>query len=182
MPFPVRLRQNPHCPGCVVSAWALRSSCRPREGQAPLDIPRWTGEKTLPPAVASPDALNLDLLSFDEQGMATVAGISADTLSKLTGANVLPQLTPDQLALIKSLGIEDLTIDTTSGGIDIGINGQPLPSIAFDSESLQSVLNLVGPMLGDSAGMVESLLPMLTERGCQRRRELHRSAIGGQSP
>lgn len=139
----------------------------PPEGQAAMNIPRWTGETLVTPTqpVTGTEPLNLSLISFDANGQANVAGISAETLAGLGVA--VPQLTPEQMNLIKAIGLDKLTITSQPNGIDIVANGdQPWPSLAYDEQRLDSLSGLLGAVLpAEQATMVQGILPMLPKLG-----------------
>ncbi len=132
-----------------------------------MNVPRWTGETLVTPTqpVTGTEPLNLSLISFDANGQANVAGIPAETLAGLGVA--VPQLTPDQMNLIKAIGLDKLTITSTPNGIDLVANGdQPWPSLAYDEQRLQSLSGLLGAVLpAEQATMVQGILPMLPKLG-----------------
>ena len=138
----------------------------PAEGKSALSVPLWTGETSVeaqPPAEGV-EPLNLGLISFGTDGKASIAGIPADTLAKL--GVTIPQLTPEQLALIQTLGLQKMTVSTRPNGIDIVANDdQPWPGLAFDQKSVEALSTVLGGVLTpDQASMVQSALPLLTGR------------------
>ncbi|MEZ4633856.1 MAG: hypothetical protein R2856_02560 [Caldilineaceae bacterium] len=84
------------------------------------------------PSTASP---------FDQSGGASIAGTP---LSDLGVAFALPA---NVLQILQSINAEQVTINTTPTGIQLGLNGQPLPSLAYNGESLGRALGLAQPFV-----------------------------------
>ena len=53
---------------------------------------------------------------------------------------------PELLNTLKSLGAKNLGLKTTPSSITIDIDGNPLPSLTFDSAALTRILEMVGAM------------------------------------
>jgi hypothetical protein len=135
-------------------------SLPPAQGQAVLDIPHWKGETTAK-TEAKPDKptigpLSLGSLAFDPSGNATIAGIP---LSQLGVAVALPANVQD---ILKALSAEKLAIKTTPNGIQLSLNDKSLPGIAYDSNSLQQVTQLL-PALGVDANTLSTLQNVLPQ-------------------
>ncbi|MCB0116996.1 MAG: hypothetical protein KDD84_23010, partial [Caldilineaceae bacterium] len=113
-------------------------------GATALDIPRWRGEETVSgggnvATTIGPIAING--LAFDQSGGASIAGTP---LSDLGVAFALPA---NVLQILQSINAEQVTINTTPTGIQLGLNGQPLPSLAYNGESLGRALGLAQPFV-----------------------------------
>lgn len=132
----------------------------PAQGQAALNIPRWSGETVIPAAQpAAADTLSLGV-TVNDQGQISALGLPADVLAAMTGG-ALPVIDANTLAMINALGWNTLSVQTTPGGITLVANGdQPLPYIAFDAESLQRGIDVASPLLAPSN---PSLVPLLQQ-------------------
>lgn len=132
----------------------------PAQGQAALNIPRWSGETVIPAAQpAAEDTLSLGV-TVNDQGQISALGLPADVLAAMTGG-ALPVIDAGTLAMINTLGWNTLSVQTTPGGITLVANGdQPLPYIAFDAESLQRGIDVASPLLAPSN---PSLVPLLQQ-------------------
>ncbi|MBX3013406.1 MAG: hypothetical protein KF832_17935 [Caldilineaceae bacterium] len=95
-------------------------------------------------------------IAFDEQGGLAIGGLSAAALG--VGGPLLP---PETLNLLSSFGIENIQVATTPNGIQLSTNGKPLPSIAYDSQSLPRVEPLVAAFAPALAPTLSSVLPVL---------------------
>ncbi len=132
----------------------------PAQGQAALNIPRWSGETVIPAAQpAAEDTLSLGI-TVNDQGQISALGLPADVLAAMTGG-ALPVIDAGTLAMINTLGWNTLSVQTTPGGITLVANGdQPLPYLAFDAESLQRGIDVAKPLLEPSN---PSLIPLLQQ-------------------
>jgi hypothetical protein len=72
---------------------------------------------------------------------------------------------PDTVAMFTEDNIQHLQISTTPAGIDILVNGQAIPSLAWDGESLATAQQLLTAMNDESLAMVQSLLPQIANVG-----------------
>jgi hypothetical protein len=113
-------------------------------GATALDVPRWRGEQLVTasgdvPTTIGPIAINA--LAFDQAGNASLGGVSLSDL----GAGI--SLPPNVLQILQSLNAEQVSINTEPTGIQLALNGAPLPSIAYDSDSLSRALSLAQPFV-----------------------------------
>lgn len=138
----------------------------PPASGAPLNIPRWRGETAVSPQQPETPMAPLSLgVSFDESGSGSIGGISGNLLAPLTGGANPLQLDPALLAQLKSFGIGNLGIQTTPGGLEITVNGDKMPGIAYDASYLERLTGLlpaipgVDEMTANLIGGVASQLP-----------------------
>ncbi len=120
---------------------------------------RWNGEETT--ALAEPveptiGPFQLGGIAFDPQGNLNIGGLAAADLG-VAG----PRLPANTLALLTSFGIENVQVTTVPNGIQLSMNGQPLPGIAYDSQSLALVEPVVAAFAPALAPTLSSVLPML---------------------
>ncbi|MCB0128946.1 MAG: hypothetical protein KDE58_42060, partial [Caldilineaceae bacterium] len=121
-------------------------------------LTRWRGETTATPEEAESviGPFQLGGIAFDENGNLSIGGLSASAL----GMNG-PLLDANTLGMLQSYGIENLQIQTEPNGINLSMNGRPLPSITYDSAALANVVPVVQGFAPELAPTLESALPML---------------------
>jgi hypothetical protein len=103
-------------------------------------------------------------VSFDDTGAGSIGGIPGNLLAPLTGGANPLQLDPGLLAQLKGFGIENLGIQTTPGGLDILVNGAPMPSLAYDPSYLERLTGLLPALPGldaATAGLVSGIAGQL---------------------
>ncbi|MBV7332208.1 hypothetical protein KFU94_29040 [Chloroflexi bacterium TSY] len=132
----------------------------PGEGQSALDISSWSGETSVQSEEAGETTIGpiaLGSLAFDAEGNGTVEGIP---LADLGAPVSMPSAV---MNLLSSLG-DQLSVKTQPNGIDIAIGDRKLPSLAYDSGSLERLLPIVEQFAGDPAtvSMVKDIVPKLT--------------------
>jgi len=120
---------------------------------------RWNGEETT--ALAEPveptiGPFQLGGIAFDPQGNLSIGSLAAADLG-VAG----PLLRAETLAMLTSFGIENLQVTTVPNGIQLSMNGRPLPGIAYDSQSLARVEPVVAAFAPALAPTLNSVLPML---------------------
>jgi len=114
---------------------------------------------------ATGDGLVIDLpaivIDFDDAGQASIGGAAAADL----GIDALA-LDAEQVAMMTEANIQQVQINESATGLDILVNGQAIPSIAWDADSLATT-NEVLAMLGedDSIGAMGELLPLVSNLG-----------------
>jgi len=131
------------------------------EGATRLDIPRWRSEAEVTPEVVDTPSfgpIELSSVTFDEQGNGFLGAVPLSSL----GAPV--SLPPATVQLLNSLGVEKLTINTQPDGLHLTLNERPLPTLAYNAESLGRTMGLVNKLMpdlamGDTLNTVASVLP-----------------------
>jgi hypothetical protein len=159
------LPKIPGIPGAMIASWL------PMLRQIGLGVaislpgggaggPRWSGETKAAeePAPEKPTLgpFTLKSIAFDQSGNLNIGSVSAAAL----GAGG-PLLDANTLGLLSSLGLSSLQIKSESNGIKLMLNDKPLPSIAYDSKSLERAKPLVGAFAPDMAPLLDNLLPKL---------------------
>jgi hypothetical protein len=128
------------------------------------NAPRWTGETTAaqdtPENTVGP--INIGGIAFDESGNLVIGGLDTAALSAATGG-ALPQLPPNVLAMLGSLGIDSVNVNTDPNNLNLNLNGQPLPSIKYDSQRLGALTKYLPGLTGDPSmgAMLEQVTPLL---------------------
>ncbi|NJN82321.1 MAG: hypothetical protein HC802_08640 [Caldilineaceae bacterium] len=138
----------------------------PPSGTAALDIPSWTGETTVTPdTVAEPTIgpITIGAIVFDPDGNAVIEGMPLSTLEQLTGSSLPLRLDANTLALLESLGLESILIMTQPNGIDLFMNQNPLPGLAYDTASLEQTATLAAAFVTDPAQLatIDQVLTIL---------------------
>ena len=132
------------------------SACAPRTG----------GGTTA--AAGSDQELLVDLpalvVDFDADGKATLGGVAVADLNPSL-ASLDTMIGPDTVALFTENNIQHIQISTTPTGVDILVNGQAIPSVGWDGESLAGAQQLLALLGNDGLAMVQSLLPQIANIG-----------------
>lgn len=122
---------------------------------------------TTMPASEEPSAVQLSVeVGYDENGEPSVPG--GPILSLLGISTDMLRLPPATVAAMQNSGIEDLTISAQEDGIQLFVNGEPLPKLAWTEEGLDNIVQLVAYLyLGDQAGgmtqLLATVLPVLSQ-------------------
>jgi hypothetical protein len=137
----------------------------PAQGQAALDIPRWNGETLITPATPEEYAIGpvvIGSVAFDEQGNATIEGVPAATLTEALGMPPV-QLPPDVQALLQTVGAQTMVVTVQPNGIDLTLNENPLPGIAYDAAYLARLQTYLPAFVQDPATLatLNQVIPLL---------------------
>lgn len=104
------------------------------------------------------------VVDFDADGKATLGGVPvADLNPSLAALDTL--IGPDTVALFTENNIQHIQLSTTPTGVDILVNGQAIPSVGWDGESLAGAQQLLALLGNDGLAMVQSLLPQIANIG-----------------
>ncbi len=142
---------------CLIIGAILMTGCAPRTGGGATAAAAADGQDLL---VDLP-AIVIDL---DATGKATLAGVPVTDLNP--GLAALDTLIgPDTISLFVENNIQHLQITTTPAGVDVLVNGQAIPSIGWDGESLAGTQQLLGLLGNDGLAMVEGILPQISNVG-----------------
>jgi hypothetical protein len=125
-----------------------------------MRFPTQEGAETIalrdPNEVPAPPAPDGDVTSivthadvtFDKSGIPSIAGISGQDLANI--GIPIPALAPATMDMIKQYGINDFKIATSDQGIDLSVNGMPLPHIVWNNAFLNNAAGLYAQMNPDS--------------------------------
>ena len=104
-------------------------------------------------------------VKFDENGAPSVMGISGTDLETL-GIGALPSLPPEQIRKLQENNIQHLELRNLPGGFYVFVNGEPLPSIVWDSSTLANLTEVYGQINADNPllPVIQALMPYL-DRG-----------------
>lgn len=127
--------------------------------------PRAGGGETV--AAAGDSELVIDLpalvIDFDADGNASVGGAPVADLNPALAALVL---SADQVNTLTAAGVSQIELGTAATGVNILINGQPIPSLTWDEAAMTNLTTLLSNWPDDTAlTPVTSFLPLLTDLG-----------------
>jgi hypothetical protein len=105
-------------------------------------------------------------LTYDQQGVPRIFGISTTTIESFTGIDLsLLELDPAFIDWFMRENLQHVAIEHTENGLLLFANGNLLPSLGWDSASLQNAV-----MLADKAGvqntvLIQHVLPIIQKIG-----------------
>jgi hypothetical protein len=142
----------------TLAVFAL-SACAPRAGQG--EVAQMPGAEQF--AVDLP-AIVLD---FDAEGNPSLAGASLAQLGASLGAAGLAEFTlpPDVVSMLTTANVQHIQINNTASGLRLLVNGQEIPSLSWDGESLQTIQGLAGSLGSALPAGLEALLPSIGNLG-----------------
>lgn len=129
--------------------------------------PRATGGELA--SSAGPEEVVVDLpalvLDIDAGGQVSLGGVSAAEIGGMVGQD-LSALTfpPDTVSFLTASNIQHIQIDNTSEGLLILVNGTPIPSLAWDGESLVATAETL-ETLGAGIAVLDQVLPLVRNLG-----------------
>lgn len=133
----------------------LMAGCAPRPGSGAV-------------AAADGQALLVDLpaivIDFDAEGNAAVGGVPVADLNPSL-ASLDTMIGPDTIAMFTENNIQHIQFSTMPTGVEILVNGQPIPSLGWDGESLAGAQQLLGALGNEGLAMVQAILPQISNIG-----------------
>lgn len=106
------------------------------------------------------------VIDFDDTGAASIGGAPAADLGAAFGASLDGLALPaDQIQMLTENNIQHIQINNAAGGLDIMVNGQAIPSIAWDSESLATTNEMLAMFGDEGMGPIGDLLPLISNLG-----------------
>jgi hypothetical protein len=129
--------------------------------------PRATSGQIAAAADESQIAIDLPALVLDVQpdGSISVGGQPLTELGGGLGAGLAAAaIPPDMVASVTAFNIQHIQIDNTPEGLLILINGQPIPSLAWDGEKLIATGEVL-EQFGAGVGVLDRVLPLLANLG-----------------
>ncbi|MEM7532534.1 MAG: hypothetical protein AAF639_10180 [Chloroflexota bacterium] len=106
------------------------------------------------------------VLDLDSEGQMSVGGMSMGELSALAGGMDMSafSLEPDMVQMMMDANIQHLQVENTPSGIMILVNGEPIPSLAWDGDALITTAETLD-MLGAGVAMLDNVLPLVQNIG-----------------
>jgi hypothetical protein len=135
----------------------------PAEGSAALDIQPWKGETSVisptVPVTTTIGPMTIGSLVFDPDGNAIIAGVPAPTLEKAIGSQLNLGLDENVQSFLEALGVQTVSLTTTPVGVDLALNQDPLPGLAYDEASLAALTKYLPamPVLGQNPDLVNTI-------------------------
>ena len=109
------------------------------------------------------------VIDYGEDGQANIGGMSLTEMSELLGTDLSDlNLGADVIGQLTQGNIQHIQVLNTANGLLILVNGQPIPSLAWDGESLASTataLELFGMSMGGLEQVLPQLLPLIQNLG-----------------
>jgi len=102
-------------------------------------------ESTAAPEFVAAEAEIKVGLSFDENGVPSLGGVSAIALQPIMGYTP-GRLDPGYIAALKQSGIRRVTVQTRGDGLFIFVNDRPLPNLAWSREHMTNALSVYAEM------------------------------------
>lgn len=130
--------------------------------------PRATGGEIASRAAEADVAVDLPALVLDiqEDGSLSVGGQRLADLGAVVGQDLSALgVGPETASALTAAGIQHIQIDNTPDGLLILVNGKPIPSLAWDGESLVTTAEVVEQVGGPSVALLDKLLPLLGNMG-----------------
>jgi hypothetical protein len=137
----------------------LLSGCAPRAGQ---------GETA---AMAGAEKLAVDMpaivIDFDAEGTPSVGNVPVAQLASTFGAAGLDalKLPPEQIQMMTAANIQHVQINNAPDGLNLLVNGQEIPSLAWDGQSLANITEVAGMFGSQLPAGLDKLLPVITHLG-----------------
>ncbi len=122
------------------------------QGASPLDIPRWRGEELAQPETPGETTIGpiqFASLAYDENGKPSIEGVPLAQIEQALGASLGLDLPPLAMQIFKAINVQQLTVATQPNGIDLSVDGRPLPGLAYDTPRLERTIAIAEPLVGD---------------------------------
>lgn len=107
------------------------------------------------------------VVTYDAAGVPSIGETPLASLQVFSSATLLNQLTLDAATLdrLTAAGIQHFQVSNTPSGIRILVNGETLPTLVWDAESLDALLELLAPLEPAAVASVGGLLDTVTNLG-----------------
>jgi hypothetical protein len=140
----------------IIAALVL-SGCAPRTG---------AGSSA---AMAMDDELVIDLpaivIDFDTHGHASIGGVPAAEMGAMAGVDLSTlALSADWVNYFSMTNIQHLQVNNAAEGLVVLANGQPVPSLEWDEDSLVATAGALGS-LGIAIPVLDKALPLVQQLG-----------------
>jgi hypothetical protein len=137
---------------------------RPATGGAePVAVPEQVDTTMRTPDLEqfSPPIIHLNA-TFSNGELQSLSNLSAEQLSQ-AGIS-LPDLPPNLLQLFNDLDASTVQLKTMPNQLAVNVDGETLLSLTYDEPSLQRLLNLLNPFLGDTPLQNPAVAQLLQEQ------------------
>ena len=125
--------------------------------------------ETAAASAAAPLVLDLPNLTidYDANGTPSLGGAPMSSFGALLPASLTSQLTFDKSLMdrLATANIQHIQVTTAPDGLIILVNGEPIPSVRWDSDRLTNLADLVEMLGPDAPAALQSVLPIITNLG-----------------
>lgn len=107
------------------------------------------------------------VVDIDEQGQASVNGLSIESVNSLIPGANLPDLgvNPFYVDWMTNTNIQHLEFASTDEGVFVFANGEPLPYLAWDGDSLSNLGTVAGIANLPYGNLISKLVPIVQRTG-----------------
>lgn len=107
------------------------------------------------------------VVDVDEEGKASVNGLSIDAVNKLLPGAALPDLgvNPFYVDWMTNTNMQHLEFASTDKGVFVFANGEPLPYLAWDGDSLANLGTVAGIANLPYGNLITKLVPIVQRTG-----------------
>jgi hypothetical protein len=133
----------------------------PRDGAAeiPLSTPGAAKDLTISPLADPPSLITKFEVKFDQDGTAGILGVTTRDLAELLGGASIGGLDQQTLLKLQSGNIQHLEIRNKPDGLHLYTNGEPLPTLVWDTQLLTNLVEVYGQL--DPQGALKPLIDAL---------------------
>ncbi len=130
--------------------------------EIPLSKPGTAKALTISPITDPASLITKFEVTFDQAGQPGILGVTTQDLANLTGAGI-GGLAPATVAQLQAGNIQHLEIRNKPDGLHLYANGEPLPTLAWDSQLLANMVEVYGQLQPEGAfkPLVDAFLPTL---------------------
>ncbi len=105
-------------------------------------------------------------LTYDQQGVPSIFGFSTTQIQRLTGMDLsILNLDPVFIDWFMRSNLQHVEIEHTESGLLLFANGQLLPSVAWNTDTLSSAVDVAEMMDVQNASIIRRLVPVLQKLG-----------------
>lgn len=132
--------------------------------------PRATGGNTIELAEEYTAAVDLPaiVIDYDVEGVPSVGGLPLSGVMGLFGLSAdsaaLLQLDPALVTHLTKANIQHIQLDNSTNGIILLVNGEPIPSLVWDDDSLVAMAEVMD-MAGFGIELLDTVLPLIQTVG-----------------
>ncbi|MBS1254145.1 MAG: hypothetical protein MAG451_03201 [Anaerolineales bacterium] len=105
-------------------------------------------------------------LTYDQQGVPSIFGFSTTQIQRLTGMDLsILNLDPVFIDWFMRSNLQHVEIEHTENGLLLFANGQLLPSVGWNTDTLSSAVDVAEMMDIQNASVIKRLVPVLQKLG-----------------
>ncbi len=133
----------------------------PRDGAAeiPFSEPGTAKNLVISPLTDPPSLITKFEIRFDADGTAGILGVTTRDLASLLGGASIGGLDPQILLKLQNGNIQHLEVRNKPDGLHLYTNGEPLPTLIWDTQLLANLVEVYGQL--DPQGALKPLIDAL---------------------